>query len=78
MWPHGGPKWPQEDSKKPPMTAQESSKRRSPEGTNGQKPMVFLSCFIGFWFITCPGSRQLKMAQEAPNMAPRGPKTAPK
>ena len=48
-----------------------------PEGPKKQKTMDFLRFFIGFWILTFLGFRQLKTAQEASRIAPRGPNRAP-
>ena len=39
--------------------------------------MVFLRVVIDFWILTFPGFRQLKTAEEASKIDPRGPNTAP-
>ena len=73
------------------MTAQDGLKRAQrgpqdgsrglqeepPEGPKRQKTTVFLKLFIDFWILTFLGFRQLKTAQEASRIAPRGPKRAP-
>ena len=74
-----------------PMTAQDCLKRaqRGPqdgsrglqeeplEGPKKQKTKVILKLFIVFWILTFLDFRQLKTAQEASRIAPRGPKRAP-
>ena len=86
-----GPRWLQEGPGWS-LTAQDGLKRAEkaphdgfrgvreepPEGPKRQKPMVFLRFFIGFWILTFLGFRQLKTAQEASRIAPRGPNRAPK
>ena len=77
IWPHDGSIWPQE-CRQAPHDGFTGLYEESPEGPKKQQIMDSLKFFIGFWILTFLGFRQLKTAQEASRIAPRGPNRAPK